>query len=213
MKKKEKPWAAVFDFDGTVTLRDVADSILLRYTRLRAKDIASSNTTLTEELVRRCFLEVKAPIAELQAYAARTARLRNGFSELVHKSRAQGLPVEIVSGGLDLYLDHLLERWGLDWLPRHRGAAQDSPEGLAVHYRFLGEHTLDSFKRERVRHYRRQGYRVLFAGDGTSDFAAAREADLLFARGPLLKLCRRDGVRARTLTTFHHAAAAIHRGR
>ena len=43
---------------------------------------------------------------------------------------------------------------------------------------------------------------MVFAGDGTPDFIAAKEADKVFARGALLKLCRKNGVEAAELDSY-----------
>ena len=115
---------------------------------------------------------------------------------------ALGMTMVIISGGIDLYLDPLLRRWGFPGLKRFRAKATRATAGLRLDYRYLRGATLAEFKRSRVLHHRRRGRRVLFAGDGTSDLPAAQAADLAFARGHLLRRCRSRGVPARPLDTF-----------
>jgi 2-hydroxy-3-keto-5-methylthiopentenyl-1-phosphate phosphatase len=193
------------DFDGTITTHDVADSILNRFGGLTRRMINSSYDpkVITEEWVRDMFLRVKESPARLRRFIRDTARPRPGFHEFVSRCRELGIAVEIVSGGLDLYLDLLLGDWGHDHLTRYRATSRMTKNGLSVRYGYLKGSTLDDFKRDRVRAHQREGRRVLFAGDGTSDIAAARTADAAYARGHLWKHLRRLGGEAKQLRTFH----------
>jgi 2-hydroxy-3-keto-5-methylthiopentenyl-1-phosphate phosphatase len=207
----QPPWALVLDFDGTITLRDVADSLLLNYRAATPKDIAASYapSAITEAWVEQQFRRLGVSREAMRSFALKTAKMRHGFDHLISHCKSSGTPVEIVSGGLDFYLDGLLEHWGFHWLPRFRAVTKQGRDGLRVRYHFLKGTTLDDFKRDRVLHWRKQGFRVAFAGDGTSDFQAARHADLAYATNHLMRLCRKAGVAAKPLTTFSHLRAAL----
>lgn len=196
-------WAAVLDFDGTITTEDVADAILRRFGGVQDREIRSSYHpgVITEAWVAEKFLRVTAPVRELKSFILRFARPRPGFLDFARFCSEKGVPLEVVSGGLDLYVDLLLERWGLGHLPRFRASARRTSAGWRVRYPFLDGGGLDAFKRARVRLHRRRG-RVVFAGDGTSDLAASRAADLVFARGALLRFRRAEGLPSEPLTTF-----------
>lgn len=196
-------WAAVLDFDGTITTEDVADAILRRYGGVEDREIRSSYHpgVITEDWVAEKFRRVSAPVRELKRFILRFARPRPGFLEFARFCAEGGVPLEIVSGGLDLYVDLLLERWGLGHLPRFRASARRTSAGWRVRYPFLNGGGLDAFKHKRVRRHSGRR-RVLFAGDGTSDLAASREADLVFARGALLRFRRSEGLPSEPLTTF-----------
>ena len=43
---------------------------------------------------------------------------------------------------------------------------------------------------------------VIFAGDGTPDYYAARHADVVFARKAMLGLCKENGLACRELTSY-----------
>lgn len=197
-------WAVILDFDGTITTHDVADSILRRYGGIPERDIRASYRpgVITEDWVRERFLRVRCRPEDLEGFVLRTVRARRGFSGFIRWCRERKVPVEIVSGGLDLYLDLLLERWRLEDLPRWRARARWTGRGISVRYPFLKGRTLECFKLSRVRAHQRRGRKVLFAGDGASDIPAARAADLSFARGRLLRHCRKEGTAVRVLSSF-----------
>ncbi|PCI39855.1 MAG: hypothetical protein COB53_02505 [Elusimicrobia bacterium] len=197
-------WAVVLDFDGTITKNDVADSILNEFGGLTRRMInASYNpSVVTEEWVRSMFLRVNETPARLRRFVRETAEAREGFHGFIGRCRELGVAVEVVSGGLDLYLDLLLADWGHGHLPRYRASSRMTKKGLSVRYSYLKGATLDAFKRERVRVHQRSGRRVLFAGDGTSDIEAACAADAAFARSHLWRHMRKRGENVRQLRTF-----------
>ena len=194
----------VLDFDGTVTMKDVGDSILKRFAGLTEAEIRASYDprVVTEDWMREKFRLVRSPLREIQRFVLASVRLRPGFSRLVGWCRESGVPLEIVSGGVDLYLDLLLERWRVGSVPRFRAVSRPTARGILVRYPFLRDARLDAFKRGRVAVHQRRGRRVLFAGDGTSDIPAARAADAVFAAGSLWRYCRENAVPARKLETF-----------
>lgn len=197
-------WAVVLDFDGTVTTHDIGDSILRRFGGVEDRELRSSYhpDVITEDWVREKFLRVRQSRDTLDRFILRIARARAGFARLVAWCREHAVPVEIVSGGLDLYLDTLLKHWNLGDIPRWRATARCTSRGVQVRYGFLKGQPLDEFKRSRVRRLQKSGRRVLFAGDGTSDLGAARAADVAYARGALLRYCRREGRPVSRLETF-----------
>ncbi|MBI4057093.1 MAG: HAD-IB family phosphatase [Elusimicrobia bacterium] len=198
-------WAVVVDFDGTITLRDIADAILLHYTSISFKDVHSSYDpdTVTENWVREKFRAVKATEKELLRFIHRVGRLRPGFKSLLLLCQKKKIPIEIVSGGLDFYIHPLLRRWGLEKIKVHCAQAKCGSKGWDVHYRYLNGSTLDKFKAKRVVWHKKRGFKVLFAGDGGSDLEAAKKADSVFARGTLLRLCRKYHVPAKPFKNFN----------
>ena len=129
------------------------------------------------------------------------ARLRGGFRELRAFCGRQSVPLEIVSGGIDLYIDLLLKAWGLR-IKSFRGRARFTADGVRISFPCLKGTTLDAFKAARVKHYQRLGYGVVFCGDGTSDLKAARSADAVFAAKRLRRYCLEEGVGNRRLKNF-----------
>jgi len=60
-----------------------------------------------------------------------------------------------------------------------------------------------------TRWLRRPGQVVVAFGDGGRDLCMARAADLVFARGRLLELCRQEGLPAVELTDFDAATVEL----
>ncbi|MBI4051140.1 MAG: HAD-IB family phosphatase [Elusimicrobia bacterium] len=204
-------WAVVVDFDATITTQDISDAILLHYTSNSFKDVRESYVpgTVTEDWVREKFRAVQARPGELRKFVYKTGRLRPGFKRLLRICRINKIPVEIVSGGLDFYIRLLLNRWGIRGLKVYCANARWISHGLDVRYRYLNGFTLDHFKARRVLEYKKRGYRVVYMGDGSSDFEAAKKADITYARGTLLGLCRKNLVTAKFFNDFKMVATFL----
>jgi 2-hydroxy-3-keto-5-methylthiopentenyl-1-phosphate phosphatase len=67
------------------------------------------------------------------------------------------------------------------------------------------------FKDDLARHYKSQGFRVIFIGDGHADFAAAKEANLAFTiKGSRLeKLCEKEKIPFMSISSFREVLESI----
>jgi len=187
--------AVVTDFDGTITKRDVAELILQEFTGDAWREIEKLHPTIgTRETLRRQFDLVRASEGDVLTAAERLAELDPTFPPFVDWCRRGGVHLEIVSEGFDAYLEHLLRRWGLD-LP-YRTNHAEFPDGRVV---LTYPHAdpactlCGACKMGRVLRLRAQGYRVAYVGNGISDICPALEADLVFAKEDLERLCVRHG--------------------
>jgi len=198
-----RKWAVVTDFDGTITLKDVSDKLLVHFKAATKEEIELSYDPRVkmEEWMKKYFRPLAASKEEIEAYVLSSASLRAGFKEFAAFCSLEGVPLEIASGGVDLYIDCLLKKWGLK-IKSFYGRARFTPGGIQVSFPCLKGAALDEFKSARVRHYQRLGYGVAFCGDGTSDLKAARSADAVFATKRLRRYCLEKGVRNRQLKNF-----------
>ena len=205
-------WAAVSDFDGTITLRDVGDHLLLHYGFADKKTIEESYVSgvKVEDFMRSAFSGAALTEKVIAAFVRKKVKARRGFREFVVFCETSGVPFEIASGGVDLYADPFFKKHGVK-VRSFFGKARVVKGGVSIRYPFLRRLDLSAFKESRVLRQKRAGRKVVFFGDGPNDFKAAALADKAYATGRLLKLCRERGVPASPLTDFTRAAAYIKR--
>jgi 2,3-diketo-5-methylthio-1-phosphopentane phosphatase len=187
--------AVVSDFDGTITTEDVAELLLDEFTGDAWRSIEARHAEIgTRETLRREFDLVRATKEEILSAAERLARLDPAFPPFLAFCRERGVHVEIVSEGFDAYLDHLLRVWRLD-VPFRTNAAAFHGDRIALTHPYADPTcTLcGTCKMGRVLQLRAQGYRVAYVGNGVSDICPALEADLVFAKDDLERLCREHG--------------------
>jgi 2-hydroxy-3-keto-5-methylthiopentenyl-1-phosphate phosphatase len=205
-------WAAVSDFDGTITLRDVGDHLLVHYGFCDQKTIDTSYDlqVKVEDFMRKAFAGARLSEETIAGFVREKVKARPGFAAFAAFCAKKGVYFEIVSGGIDLYARPFLEKHRLS-PPCFFGRGKVTGEGVRVTYPYLKAMDLSAFKAARVRRLKKAGRKVVFFGDGPSDLKAAKAADKVYATGRLLKLCRELEIPASPLIDFHRAAAFIGR--
>ncbi len=211
-RRKPAPggWAAVSDFDGTITLADVGDSLLLHYGCADRETIEKSYSlkVRVEDFMKKAFAGAKLSEAAITQFVRRRVKARPGFRKFVAFCALNRIPFEVASGGVDLYADPFFRKQGVS-VKAFFGRARVTPAGIVITYPFLGRLDLSAFKADRVRRHKRAGRRVVFFGDGPNDLKAAALADKVYAAGRLLRLCRELGIAAAPLADFSRAIAFL----
>jgi 2,3-diketo-5-methylthio-1-phosphopentane phosphatase len=133
--------------------------------------------------------------------------IRPGFHEFVTLCRQREFRLVIISNGLEFYIKQILEDIGIHDLEVHAADTCFCPDGLRVKYKGPDGTVTDSSPKDAyVQSFLTDGYRVIYIGDGRSDFLPARHCDLIFAaadEGSLLNICRRENVSCHPYTSFH----------
>lgn len=184
------------DFDGTITEKDVSFVLLDAFAggewRLLQKDYKEGRISVGR-LNREAFAMVKADRQSLVEAMKGQVQVRAGFHQLVDYCRREGFRFVIVSNGLDFYIDKILSDLGLQDIEVFAARTQFHPEGLHVQYIGPdGSEIDDGFKNAYVNHFLRNGYRIAYVGNGTSDFPPAKLCHHIFATGDLLSVCRKE---------------------
>ncbi|MBI3931533.1 MAG: MtnX-like HAD-IB family phosphatase [Chloroflexi bacterium] len=183
------------DFDGTVTEEDVSFMLLDSYARgdwrERLKEYEAGRITVGR-FNTEAFSMVKADRASLVKAALEGVRIREGFEEFVAYCRRKGFRLVIISNGLDFYIKEILSDIGLDGIEVFAALTSFRPDGgLDVRYISPDGRCLDdNFKSSYVSSFLEEGYRVIYVGNGASDFLAASRSHHVFATGTLLSHCR-----------------------
>lgn len=115
-------------------------------------------------------------------------KLDPGFAAFYRYCKSAGIPVIILSGGMDPIIRALLstllsEEEAAEIEIISNGVAR--PEGAGWEITFRDESHFGHDKSRAIRPYREGKYKgttLFYAGDGVSDLSAARETDLLFAK-------------------------------
>ncbi len=206
--------AVLTDFDDTAAVENVAELLLNRFgdpswhdVRRRFRD----HELTLNEYQEIAFRGIVADRATMQDYVKRNAHLRPYFGELWKFCQDQGVPMAVVSQGLDFYIEALLEGNGFTNVPIYAVNTHFSAGGISYEYRYPrpGQERLGNSKGVVVERFREQGHYVVYIGDGMSDFEAADKADLLFAHRTLAEECTRSGIPFRPFEDFQGVLTAL----
>jgi 2-hydroxy-3-keto-5-methylthiopentenyl-1-phosphate phosphatase len=191
------PLAILVDYDGTVALTDVSDTVMAEHmpggweAEVAAYDagLAGSRRLMEFEVGL-----VIGPAAPLLATAAAQPH-DPGFVPFVRRAQAAGIPVEVVSDGFGFFIQPALDALGVGELPVVTAVTMFTGDRASI--AFPNGHptclVCGTCKRNRVLAHQAAGRVVVFIGDGESDRYAAGYADVVFAKRSLVRICIEAG--------------------
>jgi len=177
------------DFDGTITCFDTTDQVLTQ--RAAPQWVEIENQWLNDEIsaaecMRRQIVLVDTDEAALDAVLDACV-LRPGFVAFAEWCAREAIPLTIVSDGVDRFIYRILARHGLEHLPviSNQLAREGASFSLLQPYARIGCAAGSGVCKCAVVDEGAGGSRLVFIGDGRSDFCVSARADILFARDRL----------------------------
>jgi 2-hydroxy-3-keto-5-methylthiopentenyl-1-phosphate phosphatase len=204
----------VVDFDGTITEQDLLDTIAQTFGDeevYKEVDAGLDDHSLTlNEVIRREFEPVRAPLPEVRDWVLENVRVRPGFRELVELSRERGWRFVIVSSGFRELIEPVLEREGAPDVELLSNTVDADPDGWKVRFRVSEtcEVCGQPCKRSTAAALA-DGTELVYVGDGYSDRCAAESADVVFARRGLAAYLEERGVPFEHFEDFHSVARSL----
>lgn len=188
------PLAILVDYDGTIALTDVSDTVMAEHVPGAWEEHAAAYDAGRMGSRRLMELEVSLmpadpdPLIETASAQPHDA----GFAPFVRRARAAGVLVEVVSDGFGFFIEPALERLGLGDVPIVTARTVFAPPARP-RIEWPNGHpacfVCGTCKRNRVLAHQAAGRAVVFVGDGESDRYAAGHADVVFAKRALVKIC------------------------
>ena len=183
------------DFDGTVTVEDVSFHLLDNFAD---GDWRQALAEYKEDRISvgcfntRAFAMIKEDEQTLLDSIKGNIEIRAGFDEFLAYCRRRGFRFVIVSNGLEFYINHILRDLGIEDTEVHAARADIKPEGVEVEYIGPdGSQLQDGFKETYTELFLSEGYRIIYIGNGISDFFPARRVHHVFATGDLRNHCQK----------------------
>lgn len=191
------------DFDGTAARNDVGNLLFRQFAGSACFDIIqrwkNDEISSKECLIEECRIATVSR-RELAEFAD-AQELDPFFLQFAEKCFSEQVALEIVSDGLDFYIQRILRKYGLDLkIPVH-----------ANHLVFMNEFKIKpefpyfqyscgkcaNCKGYHVQQGKANGRQIVYIGDGLSDRCGAREADVVFAKTgrDLLVYCQENDIK------------------
>ena len=171
-------------------------------------DLQGRRVTLREVLAAQTHF-VRGSLDEADSLIAKRARVDPSFIALVRRCKRDDIPVIVLSSGIQPLIERALAREGIGCVPVYANDVVPSADGWVMRFRDQSDNGHD--KAAAVRALQQEGYRVVFVGDGHSDFDAGLTADVCFAkRGRALeRFLKRQGAAYEPFNTFAEVEAAL----
>jgi 2-hydroxy-3-keto-5-methylthiopentenyl-1-phosphate phosphatase len=193
----------LIDFDGTLVTTNVAIVLVEEFCpngKFIAGEIdrklARGEMTLREAWAAEVDLLPADRLDEMAAFAAQHTQFRAGAAEMCGWFEGTGTPATILSGGLDFYIQPILDSAGIK-LPILSELVRRDPGGHLILEHPHGHETCricGICKARAVDQRSGPGSLAVFIGDGGTDRYAAEAADVIFARHRLRTYCEAQGL-------------------
>jgi len=194
------------DFDGTVTEEDTSFFLLDAFAQGNWRRLLrkyKEHKISVGEFNTKAFTMVKDDKPTLLEALKGKVKVRAGFHELRNYCLKKDFRLVIVSNGLDFYIKAVLKDLGLDSIEVHAAQASFHPEGMKVQYVGPdGKRLEDNFKVAYIKSFLKLGYRIVYVGNGDSDFPPAKYAHHVFATGELLAYCSENNLNYEPFENF-----------
>lgn len=181
------------DFDGTITTKDNIMSIMSAFAPPEwetIKDqILAQERSIRDGVGELFTLIPTSKKAEIQAFVAQ-ATIRPGFANFVDETNRSNIPLHVVSGGIDFFVEPMLAPYPINGALYCNGSDFNG-ETIEVTW----PHACDSLctndcgccKPSILRQYPADQYERIVIGDSITDLEAAKLADHIFVCGDFLE--------------------------
>ncbi len=190
------------DFDGTFTEKDVGYRMFKYFSKGRSDAIVKEwkkGLISSRECLHREAEMIRVTPKEIFDFLDNFT-LRDGAIDFYRKVKANSIPFILVSDGIDIYIDYILNRFGLGEIRRY--CNKGIFKGNKLYLEFSSDDNeckrCGSCKGVRIKEIMENtsDHEVIFIGDGLSDICAVPYAGRIFARGDFLKYCNLNNISA-----------------
>ncbi|MED1204286.1 2-hydroxy-3-keto-5-methylthiopentenyl-1-phosphate phosphatase [Heyndrickxia acidicola] len=204
------------DFDGTVTDNDNIISLMKQFAPpewVPIKDRVLNQTITIQDGVSRMFSLIESDKKkEMIHFLKKTAAIREGFQEFLEFAENRSIPFYIVSGGMDFFVEPLLDPYG-PIKEIYCNQASFKGEFVEIKWPYPCDKECQNgcgcCKPTIIRSLSREEHFTIVIGDSITDLEAAKQADLVLARDFLSKACEKQGIRYIPFETFFDCRAIL----
>lgn len=197
------------DFDGTVARRDVTDEVLRRFAPEEWETIErawQSGEIDAASCMRAQIALIEAPARELDAFLDRI-ELDPAFPRFVGWCSEAGIPLAILSDGVDYFARRILGRHGLGHVPVFANQLVFASGRYALNHPWSASQCRSGAGVCKCAIASERGCRggadlLVYVGDGQSDRCVSGRADILFAKDDLASHCRSQALSYFGFETF-----------
>ena len=218
-KERENPASMYFppievycDFDGTITSLDATDAVLEAFAlspwrEWEARWVKGEITS--QECLSRQIELIRADRDTLITFAANLP-IDKGIHALDRRCAEHGVPLTIVSDGIDLIVETILRRHGLLHLPVFSNHLRWDDHGRPTLSFPFAEKECESgagtCKCSLILPADALSSRQVYIGDGRSDQCVSGKMKTVFAKGTLRDWCERSGIQCIPFETLDEVA-------
>ena len=195
------------DFDGTITVEDAVDQLLIEHASPQWRAIEKlwdDGRIGSRECLERQIACIGRFTQDDLATFVQGLHIDLSFVRFFRYIQAQGFPFYIVSDGFDLIIRPVLERHGIRDVPIFSNRLTFANERLVATFPSSNPDCRARAGLCKCSVLRRlaDGVPTIYIGDGRSDLCACRNAGTVLAKGHLIECCQNEGIPFVPFRTF-----------
>ncbi|MBF7685093.1 MtnX-like HAD-IB family phosphatase [Acinetobacter sp. B10A] len=210
---RKNNWKILCDFDGTISLQDTTDELLEHFADDGWQDIEElweQGQIGSKECMQRQIALLNVSKQDLEAFV-QNIKIDESFIEFVKLTKYYGIPLTIVSDGLDQVIRCVLAKYNLMHVPVIANQLQqvsDTRWQLAFPNASKTCNSQSGTCKCKVSKQHQQ-YKTILIGDGRSDFCLSERADYVYAKTSLLKHCQKNKISHVAFHRFDEISASL----
>jgi 2-hydroxy-3-keto-5-methylthiopentenyl-1-phosphate phosphatase len=200
------------DFDGTIAVEDVGSRMFQTFAGGQANEIVrhylDGSITARACLTRECEAVESATPGVVEQFIGQFS-LDPTFKGFVEFCSGRDIPLVVLSDGLDFYVERLLKINGFGELPFFSNHLEFVSAGTLTKLVPSFPHTdaecllCGNCKRNHLLTLSADDDIIVYVGDGISDRCPVRYADIVFAKGSLIRYCQEQNITYHEFRNFN----------
>jgi 2,3-diketo-5-methylthio-1-phosphopentane phosphatase len=204
------------DFDGTISVQDATDYVLERLALPEWNDIQTdweAGNIGSAECMQRQIALINGSKSELDAVLDEI-QIDPSFSDFVQFCVQQKFPVTVTSDGVDYFIQRILARHSMQFLPVVSNRLSITEDNGKTIYRLTAPYqAADCAVRSGMCKCKAVGMMAhkttVYVGDGRSDFCVANKPSIVFAKSKLAEFCSVQHIPFFAYESFADVTAAL----
>jgi 2-hydroxy-3-keto-5-methylthiopentenyl-1-phosphate phosphatase len=207
-------WDIFCDFDGTISLADITDTLLESFATSAWQEIEQAwqaGAIGSRECLARQIPLLDMSRSDLDLHLDALA-IDADFPAFVAQAQARGHRITVVSDGLDYAIRRIMARYELSSISIVANSLQQQGErAWQLTFPNFNANCLVASGNckcatvDQIQSYTTSDRRSLLIGDGTSDFCVAQKVDFVFAKHKLIDHCTQRNLPHFTIQGFADA--------
>ncbi|MDI2586392.1 2-hydroxy-3-keto-5-methylthiopentenyl-1-phosphate phosphatase [Psychrobacillus sp. NEAU-3TGS] len=199
------------DFDGTITTQDNIISIMKKFAPPEylpiKENILAQKQSIREGVAQMFALLPTSLKDQIVSYLLEHAQIREGFAEFISYTKQHNIPLYIVSGGIDFFVNPMLETFG-PFSEVYCNESDFSGDVIQIKFPYGCDDQCTNqgcgcCKPSIIRKLQDTDALSIVIGDSITDLEAAKLADIVIARDFLIKKCEELHIPFEPFESFH----------
>lgn len=196
------------DFDGTITKKDGLYSFIEKYAKGDWQTIEeqwANNKIDSKECLKEELKLIPNLSEELISDFIQTVDIDEHFCDFYKNIKEKNIDFYVVSDGIDYFIAKVLERYGIKNINviSNHGEFLNGNFQLTFPNDYKGcINNAGTCKCKVLSDLRKKYKKIIYIGDGISDYCVANKADILYAKSRLKEYCKNNDIKYISFDNF-----------